>query len=64
MIEIDDDWCATKVITPIVHDELEKSKVKKEFVILTPTKTVAFVPTKTLIKQKFVIETTGAHDMT
>jgi len=24
MIEIDDDWCGTKMITPIVHDDLEK----------------------------------------
>ena len=24
MIETDDDWCVTKVITLIVHDELEK----------------------------------------
>ena len=25
MIETDDDWCVTKVITPIAHDELEKN---------------------------------------
>ena len=42
MIETDEDWCMTKVITPIVHDELERVvaslsvKEKKEFVILTP----------------------------
>ena len=63
MIETDNDWCRTKVITLIVHDDLEKVvaslsiKEKKEFVILTPTKVVALVPSKTLIKPKFVIET-------
>ena len=24
MIEIDDDWCVTKMINPIVHDDLER----------------------------------------
>ena len=42
MIETNEDWCMTKVITPIVHDESEtvvaslSVKEKKEFVILTP----------------------------
>ena len=24
MIEKDDDWCGTKMITPVIHDELER----------------------------------------
>ena len=50
MIENDDDWCGTKVITPIIHDEVEKVvaslsiKENKEFVILTTEKVVALVP--------------------
>ena len=55
-----------KVITPIVHDELEKNvvslsvKEKKKFVILTSAKVVALVPPETLVRQKFVIETAAA----
>ena len=70
MIETYKDWCGTKVITPIVQDELEKSvvslriKEKKEFVILTPAEAIALVPSKTLIKTKFVIETVVAQGMT
>lgn len=70
MIETDDDWCVTKVITPIVHDELEKVldslsiKEKKKFVILTPEKVIALVPLKTPSRPKFVIETTVAQGMT
>ena len=50
MIEIDDDSCGTKMITQIVHDDMEKVssslsiKDKKEFVILTRAKVVALVP--------------------
>ena len=46
MIETDDDRCMTKVITLIVHDELERcmdslsNMEKKEIVILTPAKVV------------------------
>ena len=56
--------------TPIVYDDLEKFvaslriKEKKEFVILTPAKVVALVPSNTLIKPKFVIETAIAQGMT
>ena len=58
------------MITPIVHDDLKKFvsslsiKEKKEFVILTPIKVVALVPSKTLVKLKFVIETPAAQVMT
>ena len=70
MIENDDDWCGTKVITPIIYDEVKKVvaslsiKENKEFVIFTPAKVVALVPSKTLIKPKFVIETAAAQGMT
>ena len=70
MIEIDDNWCGTKVITPIVRDELEKVvaalriKKKKQIIILTSTKDVALVPSKTLTKPQFVIETAAAQGMT
>lgn len=63
MIETDDDWCGTKVITPIDHEEVEKVVAslcvneKKEFVILTLAKVVSLVLSKTLIKTKLVIET-------
>ena len=56
MIETDDDSCGMKVITLIVHGELEKVvdslsiKEKKEFTILTPAKVVVLVPSKTLIR--------------
>ena len=49
------------MITPIVHDDLEGAvaslsiKEKREFVILTPAKAVALVPSETLAKPKFVI---------
>ena len=70
MINTDDDWCGTKVISPIVHDELKKVvaslsvKEKKEFVILTPAKAVALVPPETLVRPKFIIETAVAQGMT
>ncbi|KAK4722188.1 hypothetical protein R3W88_012421 [Solanum pinnatisectum] len=63
MIETDEDWCMTKAIVPITHDNLERAvallsiKEKKEFVILTPEKVVALVPRETLARPKFVIET-------
>ena len=50
MKETYNDWCLTKVITPIVHDDLEivvaslSVKEKKEFVILTLAKVFALVP--------------------
>ena len=50
MIEIDEDGFGTKMITPIVHDDLERVvaslsvKEKREFFILTPTKVVSLVP--------------------
>ena len=58
------------MITPIVHDDLERVvaslsvKKKREFVILTPSKVVALVPSETLVKPKFVIETAVAQGMT
>ena len=70
MIENDDDWCGTKVITPIIHDEVEKVvaslsiKENKVFVIPTPAKVVALVPSKTIIKPKFVIKIVAAQGMT
>lgn len=60
----------TKVITLIVHDELERIvallslKEKKEFVILTPANVVALVPLETPSRPKFVIETIAAKVMT
>ena len=59
-----------KVITTVVHDELERFvaslsiKEKKKFIILTPTKVVALIPSKILVRPKFVIETTAAQGMT
>ena len=47
LVEIDDDWCVTISIEPIVHDELEKAvaslsiRDQKEFVILTIGKAIA-----------------------
>ncbi|XP_069148216.1 uncharacterized protein [Solanum lycopersicum] len=70
MIETDEDECETKRITPVVQEDLEKVvaslrvKEKGEFVILTPMKVVALVPSKTLAKPKFVIETAVAQGMT
>ena len=58
-----------KMITPIVHDDLEKVvdslsiKEKREFVILTPAKVISLVPSKTLVKPKFVIETAATQGM-
>ena len=69
MIETDKDWCGTKMITPIVHDDLEGAvaslsiKEKREFVILTTAKAVALVPSETLVKPKFVIEIATAQGM-
>ena len=39
-------------------------KERREFVILTPTKAVAFVTSETLVKPKFVIETVVDQGMT
>ena len=70
MIDMDDNYCTTKVITSIVHDEFERVVAslrinkKKEFVILTPTKVVALVPFKAPSRSKFVIETSTAQGMT
>ena len=70
MIETDEDGCGTKMITPIVHEDLERAvaslsvKERRKFVILTPAKAVALVPSKTLVKPKFVIETAVAQGMT
>ena len=70
MIETDEDGCGTKRITPVAQEDLERAvtslsvKEKREFVILTPTKVVALVPSKTLVKPKFVIETAVAQGMT
>ena len=47
MLKMDEDWCGTKMITPIIHDDLERVvaslsvKEKRQFAILTPTKAVA-----------------------
>ena len=70
MIEIDEDERETKRITPVEQEDLEKDvaslsvREKGEFVILTPTKAVALVPSKTLANPKFVIETAVAQGMT
>ncbi|XP_015081465.1 uncharacterized protein LOC107025133 [Solanum pennellii] len=70
IIETDEDGCGTKMITPIVHEDLERAvaslsvKEKREFVILTPIKAVALVPSETLVKPKFVIETAVTQGMT
>ena len=70
MIETDEDGCGTKMITPTLHEDLERAvaslsvKERRKFVILTPAKAVALVPSKTLVKPKFVIETAVAQGMT
>ena len=70
MIEMDEDGCGTKMIIPIVHENLERAvaslsvKERREFVILTPAKVVALVPSETLVKPKFVIEIVVAQGMT
>ena len=70
MIEVDENWGATKVITPIIHDELERVvaslsiKYKKEFVILTFPKDFSLVPFKAPAKSKFVIESIVSQGMT
>ena len=70
MIEIDKDEREIKRITPVAQEDLEKAvaslrvREKGEFVILTPAKVVALVPSKTVAKPKFVIETTVAQGMT
>ena len=57
MIETDNDWCVTKVITLVVHEELEKVvaslsvKEKKEFVILTPAKLLPWCHQRLLSNQ-------------
>nr|XP_025884692.1 uncharacterized protein LOC104646013 [Solanum lycopersicum] len=70
MIETDEDECEAKRITPVVQEDLERAvaslsvKERREFVILTPAKVVALVPSKTLPKPKFVIETAVAQGVT
>ncbi|XP_069150856.1 uncharacterized protein [Solanum lycopersicum] len=70
MIETDEDERETKRITFVEQEDLEKAvaslsvREKREFVILTPAKVVALVPSKTLAKPKFVIETAVAQGMT
>ena len=70
MIETDEDERETKRITPVVQEDLEKAvaslsvREKGEFVILTPAKVVALVPSKTLAKLKFVKEMVAAQGMT
>ena len=70
MIETDEDECEIKRITPVAQEDLKKAvaslsiKEKREFVILTPTKVVALVPSNNLAKPKFVIETVVAQVMT
>ena len=70
MIEIDEDERETKRITPVVQEDLERAvaslsvKERREIVILTPAKAVALVPSKTLAKPKFIIETAMAQGMT
>ncbi|XP_069146002.1 uncharacterized protein [Solanum lycopersicum] len=70
MIETDEDERETKRITHVVQEDLEKAiaslsvRERGEFVILTPAKAVALVPSKTLTKPKFVIETAVAQGMT
>ncbi|XP_010327350.1 uncharacterized protein [Solanum lycopersicum] len=70
MIETDEDEREAKRITPVVQEDLERAiaslsvREKGEFVILTPAKAVALVPSKTLPKPKFVIETVVAQGMT
>ncbi|XP_069145633.1 uncharacterized protein [Solanum lycopersicum] len=70
MIETEEDEREAKRITPVVQEDLERAvaslsvKEKREFVILRPAKAVALVPSKTLSKPKFVIETAAAQGMT
>ena len=70
MIETDEDECEVKRITPVAQEDLEKAvaslsvREKGEFVILTPAKVVALVPSETLIKPKFFFETAVAQGMT
>lgn len=60
----------TKEIFPIADNELEMSidslsiKEKKEFVILTPEKTVAFGQIKTPARPRFLIENGSAQGIT
>ena len=60
----------TKVITPVVHDEVEKVvaslsiKEKKDFVNLIPVKGFDLVPLETIVRQKFVIQTIIAQGIT
>ena len=70
MIETDEDEREAKRITPVVQEDLERVvaslsvKERREFVILTLAKAVALVPSKTLPKPKFLIETVVAQGMT
>ena len=70
MMKVDDDWCMTNDIVPIVHYDLERAvdslsiKKKNEFVFLTPTKVVALVTIETPAMSRFVIEIASAHGMT
>ena len=58
------------MITPFFHNDLERVvvslsvKEEREFVIFTPSKCVALVPSKTLITPNFVIETIVTQGMT
>ena len=70
MIETNDDWYGTKVITLIVYDEFERVgdslsvKEKNKFVILTPAKVVALVPFEDPSRPKIFIETAATQGMT
>lgn len=70
MIKMDDNWCVSKVITLLFHDELERLvaslslKEKKEFMILTPAKVVALVAYEAPVRPKFVIEIASEQGMT
>ena len=70
MIKTDDNWCVSKVITLLFHDELERLvaslslKEKKEFMILTPAKVVALVAYEAPVRPKFVIEIASAQGIT
>lgn len=69
MIETDNNWCLTKAIVPIVHDEMKRAvpslsiKEKKEFVILTRTKVVSLVPKETPTRLRFMTENALSQGM-
>ena len=70
MIETDEDERETKRVTLFAQEDLEKVvaslsvREKRDFVILTPAKDVALVPSQTLSKPKFIIEIVVAQGMT